>query len=32
MMWKIFLHMHMDESQKMDEMFGQKWNINEFFG
>jgi hypothetical protein len=25
-------HMYMDESFKMDEIFGWKWNINELFG
>jgi hypothetical protein len=32
MTWKIFFHMYMDESHKMDEKFGWKLNINEFFG
>jgi len=29
MMWKMFFHMYMDESHKMDENFGWKLNINE---
>jgi hypothetical protein len=32
MMWKIFFHMYMDESHKMDEKFGWKFYINELFG
>jgi hypothetical protein len=26
------IHMSMDESYKMDEIFGWKWNNNELFG
>jgi hypothetical protein len=29
MTWKIFFHIYMDESHKMDEHFGWKLNINE---
>ncbi len=32
MTWKIFYHMYMDESHKMDEDFGWKLNINGLFG
>ncbi len=30
MAWKIFLHMYMDESHRMDEKIGWKLNINNF--
>jgi hypothetical protein len=32
MTWKIFFHIYMDKSHKMDENFGWNLNMNELFG